>query len=171
MHIRSVIAAIAMLLGAITFTFAGQARSKQSHSATEIRIQILDSHNHRPLKHRKVRIMFSGMDGQWYSKARNMTAYTGPDGIALFEVTEPIPPLVDVFVRWAYPCSNPEAYSMQSAIQNGVVVQWTPTGIKSTDESCSASSQSVLRKRQPGEIVFFVHPMNHFVWAWYDRWK
>jgi hypothetical protein len=143
----------------------------QSHPPTEINVQIMDSHDHRPLKHRKVQITFSGMDGQWYSQAHNMTGYTGSDGIAVFQVTEPVPPLVAVFVWWAYPCSRPENFSTESVIKDGVVAQWHLTGITKTDKSCAANPQAPQLVRQAGKVIFFVHPMNRFAWAWYDTWE
>jgi hypothetical protein len=148
-----------------------QGLPSQSHPPTEISVQIMDSHDHRPLKHRKVQITFSGMDGQWYSKARNMTEYTRSDGIAVFEVTEPVPPLIGVFVWWAYPCSRPETFSTDSVTKNGVVAQWPLTGIEKADKSCAADPRAPQPERQAGKVIFFVHPMNRFAWAWYDTWK
>jgi hypothetical protein len=38
--------------------------AKPPDQPTEIRVQIMDSRTHRPLKGHKVQIMFSGMDGR-----------------------------------------------------------------------------------------------------------
>ncbi|HVA17586.1 MAG TPA: hypothetical protein VMV59_07730 [Candidatus Dormibacteraeota bacterium] len=100
-----------------------------------------------------------------------MVGRTGADGIVVFDVSQPVPPLVDVFVWWAYPCTSPEIYSTHAVLDDGVVGQWPASGIKKADKWCTASPQAPSPQEQPGKIIFFIHPLNRFVWAWYDTWK
>lgn len=53
----------AMLTLVIAVTSASQLLAKPPDQPTEIRVQIMDSRTHRPLKDHKVQITFSGMDG------------------------------------------------------------------------------------------------------------
>jgi len=161
----------AMLILVIAVMSASQSLAKPSDQPTEIRVQIMDSRTHRPLKGRKVQITFSGMDGQWYRNAPRMIGRTGSDGVVVFEVKQPIPPLMDVLDWWAYPCSRPETYSTQAVLEDGEVAHWPSTGIKKADKWCTADSQAPQPQRQPGKVIFFVHPLNRFQYAWYDTWK
>lgn len=112
-----------ILLTALALALPPAAFARQSRQA-EIRIQVLDSQTHRPLRHRSVQVTLSGMDGQFYEHAPETTGRTGRDGIAIFKVNQPAPPIIGVFVRWAYPCSNTQAYSTSAVFKNGVVVHW-----------------------------------------------
>jgi hypothetical protein len=160
-----------MLMVAIAMMSASHALAKPSDQPTEIRVQIMDSRTHRPLKAREVQITFSGMDGEWYHNAPTIKGRTGPDGVVVLEVKPPVPPRMDVFVWWAYPCSIPEDFSTQEVLGDGVVAHWPLTGIKKADKWCTADSQAPQSQRQPGKVIFFIHPMNRFVWAWYDAWE
>jgi hypothetical protein len=159
-----------MLITVTATASAPQPPTKPPDQPTEIRLQIVDSRTHSPLKGRRVQITFSGADGQ-YQDASAVTGRTASDGVVVFEIKQPIRPVMDVFVWWAFPCSRPEAYSTQTVIEDGVIAQWPPTGIKKLDEWCTANSQATRFQRQPGKVIFMVHPMNRFVWAWYDTWK
>ena len=161
----------AMLTLVIAVMSASQLLAKPPDQPTEIRVQIMDSRTHRPLKGHKVQIMFSGMDGQWYHNAPNMIGRTDSDGNVVFEVKQPIPPMMDVVDWWAYPCSNPAVYSTQTVFQDGVVAHWPSTGISKADKWCTSDSQAPLPQKQPGKVIFFVHPLNRFQYAWYDLWK
>jgi hypothetical protein len=59
-----------------------------------------------------------------------MVGRAGADGVVVFEVNRPIPPLMDVFVWWADPSSNPEVHSTRTISEDGVVAHWPPTGVK-----------------------------------------
>src|SRR6266702_4085180 len=91
------------------------------------------------------------MDGQWYHNAPKLIGRSGSDGVVVFEVKQPIPPLMDVLDWWAYPCSNPEAYSTRVVLEDGVIALWPTTGIKRADKWCTADSQSPQPQRQPGQ--------------------
>jgi hypothetical protein len=160
-----------VLTAVIATMFSSQLLAKPSEKATEIHVQIVDSRTHRPLKGHKVQITFSGMDGQFYQNAPRMVGRTGSDGEVVFDINQSIPPLMDVLVWWAYPCSNPEVYSTPAVLEDGVVARWSRTGDRKTDEWCTADPQVPRLQEQPGKVVFFAHPMNRFVWAWYDTWK
>jgi len=170
-HVSCEIAQKAILTAVSAMMFSSQPLAKPSDQATEIRVQIMDSRTHRPLTGHKVQITFSGMDGQFYHNAPRMVGRTGSDGVVVFDVNQPIPPLMDVFVWWAYPCSRPEVYSTPAVLENGVVARWPPTGVKKADKWCTADPQAPRPQEQPGKVVFLVHPMNRFVWDWYDTWK
>jgi hypothetical protein len=144
--------------------------AKPQNQPTEIRVQIMDSRTHRPLKGRKVQITFSGTDRQFYNNAPRMIGRTGSDGVVVFKVGQPVPPFMGVFVWWAYPCANPETFSARSVLDDGVIAQWSHTGIKKADEWCTADPHAPQLQRQSGTVIFFVHPMNRFVWSWYDLW-
>ena len=134
-------------------------------------MQIMDSRTHRPLRGRKVQITFSGSDGQFHHNAQSLEGSTDSDGIVIFDVNQPIPPVMNVFVWWAYPCSSPEAYSTLAVLKDGIVARWPLTGIKKSDNWCTANPKAPLPQQQPGKVVFFVHPMNRLAWAWHETWK
>lgn len=160
-----------LLTAIVALAFSSQTLAIPPGRTAEIRVQIMDSRTHRPLKGRKVQITFTGMDGEFYHNAPRMIGRTGSDGVVVFNVNQPIPPRMDVFVWWAYPCSNPEVYSTRAVLKDGVVARWPPSGVKKADKWCTAGPQVSRPQEQPGKVVFFVHPMNRFAWAWYDLWK
>jgi hypothetical protein len=169
--IRLGIARKAMSILAIAMMSGSQPFARTSDQSTEIRVQIVDSRTHRPLKGRRVQITFSGMDGQWYHNAPTMKGRTGSDGVLVLEVKQPVPPRMDVFVWWAYPCSFPEDFSTQEVLKEGMVGHWPPSRFKKAEKWCTADSDAPLPQRRPGEVIFFIHPMNWFVWVWYDTWE
>ena len=90
-----------MSLVGIALMFASQTPARPPDNANKIRVQIMDSRTHGPLKDRKVQITFSNSDGQSYHNAPSMEGRTDSDGIVIFEVNQPIPPVIGVFVWWA----------------------------------------------------------------------
>lgn len=133
---------------------------------TGIRVRIVDSKTRQLLKGRKVQVIFSGTDGQWHGKPLTMTAYTGPGGILVFSLKKPIPPLMHIVDLAAYPGSRPEAFPTQEILQNGVIASWPPSGIQKADRWCTPDSHVTEPQKRPGEVVFFVHPLN----AWQNFW-
>ena len=170
MNASSGMLAVAALVIA-AMTFALQQRAKPPNQTTEIRIQIMDSRTHLPLKGRRVEITLSALDGQFYNKPPHKVGHTGSDGVAAFDVDEPIPPFIDVFLWYGYTCSDKEVYSIRSILGDGVVANWRLSGYKKADKWCTADSQAPRPQEQPGKIVIFVHPMNRFVWSWYDTFR
>lgn len=152
-------------------TPASQQPVKPPDHTTQIRLQVMDSRTHLPLKGRRVQITFAGPDGQLYNKAPYKVGHTGSDGVVTFDLNEPIPPFIDVFFWYAYPCSDKEVYSTRSILDGGVVATWHLTGYKKADKWCAADSQAPQLQEQPGKLVMFVHPMNRFVWSWYDTFR
>jgi hypothetical protein len=169
-HIGRQTALKAMLILVIAVMSASPLLAKPQDQPTEIRVQILDSRTHRPLKGRRVQITLSGMDGQWYHDSPMMVGNTGSDGAVIFKLGQPVPPLVGVFVWWTYECSEPEDFSVRSILEDGVVAHWPHIGIKKADKWCTADPQAPEPQKQPGTVIFFVHSMNRFVWTWYDLW-
>ena len=140
---------------------------------TEIRVRIMDSKTRQPLKGRKVQISFSDMDGQWYNKSGvggwplTMTTRTGPDGIVVFSIKKPIPPLMDIVDLAAYPCSRPEAFPTQEILENGVIASWPLSGLQKADRWCTSDPHVTELQKRSGEVVFFVHPLNAWQSFWY----
>jgi hypothetical protein len=133
-----------------------------AQSTTEIRVRILHSKTHRPMKGRKVEIQFSGNDGQWYSNAPHLIGQTGSDGVVVFRAKQPVAPRIDIVDLKGYPCSFPEEFSTQDVLQSGVVANWTIIGKQETqkaDEWCTPDPSAPQLQATPGELVFFVHPL------------
>ena len=130
-----------------------------------VAVMTFASRTHLPLKGRRIEITLSAPDGHFYNKAPHKVGHTGSDGVAAFEVDEPIPPFIDVFLWYGYTCSDKEVCSTRSILDDGVVASWRFTGYKKADKWCTADSQTPRPQEQPGKIVIFVHPMNRFVWS------
>jgi hypothetical protein len=128
-------------------------------SATEIRVRILYSKNHHPMKGRRVEIQFSGMDGQWYQNAQHLIGRTQADGMVVFRVKQPVPPRIDIVDLKGYPCSDPEEFSTEEVLQKGIIAHWTLTGVQKADEWCTPDVTATQSQATPGEVVFFVHPL------------
>jgi hypothetical protein len=161
------------MLTAVAMTFASRQSVKPSGHVTEIHIQVMDSRTHLPLKGRRVQITFSGPDGQFYNKAPYKVGHTGSDGVVTFEVSEPIPPFISVFLWYAYTSSDTGTgvYSTRSILDDGTLASWRPTGNKKADKWCAADSNARQLQKQPGKVIIFAHPMNRFVWSWYDTFS
>lgn len=162
---------MATLTAFVAMTSASQQPVKLPDHATQIRIQVMDSRAHLPLKGRRVQVAFAGPDGQLYNKAPYKVGQTDSDGIVAFDFNEPIPPFIDVFLWYAYRCSDKEVYSTRSILDDGVVATWRLTGNKKADKWCAADSQAPQPQEQPGKVVIFVHPMNRLIWSWYDTFR
>ena len=128
-------------------------------SATEIRVRILHSKNHHPMKGRRVEIQFTGIDGQWYQDAPHLIVRTHADGVAVFRVKQPVPPQFGIVDLKGYPCSFPEEFSAEEVLQKGVVAHWRLTGVQKADEWCTPDTSATQPQTRPGEVVFFVHPL------------
>ena len=155
LQIRKVLLIVAVI------GLAHQSRAADSpEPATQIRVRILHSKTHRPMKGRRVEVQFSGMDGQWYSNAPHLIARTGSDGVVTFEVKQPLPRTIDIVDLTGYPCSFPEEFPTLEVLAHGVVGKWTLTGVPKADEWCTADTNARQPQQRPGEVVFFVHPLN-----------
>lgn len=151
-----------MPLAAFTAAFMLFSTAAPAQSTTEIRIRILHSKTHRPLKGRSVEVQFSGMDGKWYSNAQHLIGKTGSDGIVVFRLKQPVAPRIDIVDLEGYPCSHPEEFSSQDVLRIGVVAHWTLLGkpeTKKADDWCTPDLSAPELQATPGEIVFFVHPL------------
>lgn len=180
---------IALLLASVVVTCLGHNRNVATEHretyfccgnwgrvmCTEIRVRIVDSKTRQPLKGRLVQINFSDMDGKWYNKSGVggwplvMTTHTGPGGIVVFSVKKPIPPLMEIVDGAAYTCSRPEAFPTKEILENGVIASWPRSGIQEADRWCTPDPDPHVTEPQkrPGEVVFFVHPLDDWQNFWY----
>jgi hypothetical protein len=147
-----------ILAPAIALTFALLSFAMPTEQPIEIRVRIMDSRTHRPLKERKIQITFSGVDGEWYHNATIMTTNTGPDGVAVFLVKQPIPPKIDVIDLAGYPCSRPEAFHTQEILETGIVASWPASGIRKADQWCMPGPQVAQPQKKRGKLYSsFIH--------------
>jgi hypothetical protein len=137
----------------------------------EIRLQVLDAQTHRPVKGRPVYISFSAQKGLWPPNSLTMTVHTGADGIATFAVSEPVLSFFRVTVRRTFPCETAPSYRTSDVIHDGVVTHWTLDKSKKQNKWCTANPHVPDLQKRPRTIVFLVHPMNRFAWAWRDTWE
>jgi hypothetical protein len=151
--------------GGMAFTFGLQS-SVIPKNATEIRVLIMDSKAHRPLKGRKVQIGFWRMDGQRYDKWLTLTGKTGADGVVVFEIKQPVPPSIDIVDLTGCPCTFPEEFPTQEILQNGVVGRRPTSGMRKVNQWCNPNPNAAQPQQRPGEVVFFIHPLN----AWQNFW-
>ncbi len=100
-----------------------------------------------------------------------MIGRTGTDGVVVFQVKQPVPPRVDVLDLQAYPCSRPEDFSTKDILERGIVAHVPPSPFKKVAKWCPANSQAPQPQRQPGEVIFFIHPLNRWQYSWYDLWR
>jgi hypothetical protein len=114
-----------------------------------------------------VQITFSDLGGQWQSDALFMTAITGPDGVAVFQLKQPILPRVDILDPAGYPCSQPRDFPTQEILDNGVVARWPDIGVQKLDQWCTPDVQAAPPQQKPGEVAFFVHPFSVLENFWY----
>lgn len=150
---------------------APQVFTKPSDQPTVIRIQIMDSRSHRPLKGRRVIISFTDVDGRWLRKPPTSKGRTGSDGVVSLEVKRPVPPRIGVFIWWVYPCTDQGDFSTQEVLADGLVAHWTSSSFKKVEKWCTAELPAPQPHRQPGKLIIFVHPMNRLVWSWYNTWR
>ena len=135
-----------------------------AQSTTEIRVRILHSKTHRPLKGRKVEISFYGTDGKSYSGMGQQVGRTQSDRVAVFRVKQPVPALVNIQDLNGYTCSDPELFPTRDVMQSGAVAPWTPMGkqypdMQKADDWCTPDPNAPQHQATPGELVFFVHPL------------
>ncbi len=104
------------------------------------------------------------MDGHPHYKPLTVTAYTRPGGILVFSVKKPIPPLMNIVDLAAYPPT-------QEILENGVIASWPPNGIQKADHWCTPDPHVTEPQKRPGEVLFFVHPLNVWQNFWYTLLK
>lgn len=155
-----------LLIMALVTTISGQTRPASSPNGVEIHVQIVDSHSHRPLKGRKVQVDWLDTHGKWHP----LIGHTAADGFVTFPIKEPIPPSIAVQDFWAYNCAT-EVFSTQEVLDHGIVSVWPHTASKKANKWCTADRNAPEPHPTPGEITFFVHPMNRVEYAWYSLWK
>ena len=133
-------------------------------ATVEFRVRILDSKTHHPLKSRRVQI--TPMDGKSYSDAPLQVGRTQSDGVAIFRVKEPVPLFIGILDLNGYGCTEGEVFPTRDIIQSGVVApSWIPIGkqdpkLKKVDQWCMPDPNAAQPQARPGEIIFFVHPLN-----------
>src|SRR5258708_732478 len=93
------------------------------------------------------------------------------DGPATFEMDRQLRPGASVFVRYVVAWANPDGFETQRVLDRGLVIPWAAPGFAKTDGWCTRDGNAVEPVSSPGEVVLLVHPMNRFVWAWYETWK
>jgi hypothetical protein len=150
---------IPVLLFMLILAFADSTPA-QPNDYKEIRVRILQSNTHRPMKRRTVEIQFSGADGQWYSPAKHLIGHTNSKGVVVFKVIGPVPPRIDIIDLKGYPCSFPEEFETSQVLQRGIVAGWQVTGVESADKWCRPLEDAPVPIAAPGEVVFFVHQLN-----------
>jgi hypothetical protein len=154
------------LIVALATSVGGQTGTAASPKQFELHVRIMDSQTHRPLKGRKVQVDWWDTNGKWHPLIR----HTAADGIVIFPIKEPIPPSIAVQDFWAYNC-NTEFFSTQEVLDHGIITHWPHSGIKKADKFCTPNPDASQLQQRPGEITFFVHPLNRFEYAWYSLWK
>jgi hypothetical protein len=148
-------------------------RTKAVAQTTELRVRILRSKNHRPIKGRWVQVQFFGPRGESYANAPQQVGRTRSDGIVIFRVAEPVPAFIDVVDLNGYPCSDLEVFPTADLMRRGVVSPaWTPRGkqslgLRKADEWCTPDPSAPQPRAAPGEVVFYVHPLNF--WQRFQR--
>jgi hypothetical protein len=81
-----------MLFTVAAALMVGFTTTASPQSITEIRVRILYSKSHRPMKGRRVEIQFTGLNGEWYQNAPHLVGRTHADGVVVFHVKQPVPP-------------------------------------------------------------------------------
>ena len=156
-----------LLMVVLTSTVSGQTGTPTPPNEVEMRVRIMDSRSHRSLKGRKVQVDWWDANGNWHP----LIGRTAADGVVIFRIKQPIPPRIAVQDFWAYNCAHPREFATQEVLGHGVVAAWPRSGSKKLDDWCTADLNDSQPQRRPGEIAFFVHPLNRFQYAWYSLWE
>jgi hypothetical protein len=156
-----------LLIVALISTVSGQTGTATPLREVEIRVRIMDSRGHRVLEGRKVQVDWWDDNGKWHP----LIGHTAADGVVVFRMKQPIPPRIAVQDFWAYNCAIPREFATQEVLDHGVVAAWPHSGSKKADKWCTADPKAPQPQQRPGEIIFFVHPLNRFEYAWYSLWE
>jgi hypothetical protein len=143
----------------------------QSQMPIMLRVRLLDSHTHKPLSNRSIQLTFTNIDGDWIQNGMMLKGRTGKDGVATFNIGQPISPRFSIFVWYGIACFRKDDFSTKQILDQGIVAGWADTGISKLDGWCAAEANATRPVQSPGEAVIFVHPQNRFVWAWEDTWR
>jgi len=152
-----------LLVAVLTSTVSGQTGTATPPNEVEMRVRIMDSRSRRLLKGRKVQVDRWDANGKWHP----LVGRTAADGVVVFRIKQPLPPRIAVQALWAYNCAIPREFATQEALDHGVVAAWPHSSSKKADKWCTADSNACQQQR-PGEITFFVHPLNRLEYAWYS---
>jgi hypothetical protein len=156
-----------LIMVVLTSTVSGQTGTATPPNEVEMRVRIMDSRSHQSLKSRKVQVDWWDANGKW----RPLIGRTAADGVVVFRIKQPIPPRIAMQDFWAYNCAIPREFATQEVLDHGVVAAWPHSAIKKADKWCTADSNASQPQQRPGEITFFVHPLNRLEYAWYSLWE
>jgi hypothetical protein len=149
-----------MLIAVIAMMSASAPMAKPSDQPTEIRIQVMDSRTHRPLKRKRVDISFFDENGGVVQPPKRI-GKTGSDGVVVLNLKQPIPPRMGVGVWGVYLCTTQPNFPTQAILQDGVITSWKfGHGGDGKDKRCTAKSKAPQPQREPGRIILFGQTMN-----------
>ncbi|MGO9337165.1 MAG: hypothetical protein ACLPY1_06625 [Terracidiphilus sp.] len=164
-------ASISIILSAVLW-LAPMITRAQSENPTVLRVRVLDSQTHQPLNGRLLQLTFTNMNGETVSNGLILKGRTGKDGVATFDIAQPIPPRFSIFVWYAVACFRPEDFATQQVIEKGIAsASWHFTGFPKLDKRCTPKPNAAQTVQSPGEVEVYVHPQNRFVWAWEDTFR
>jgi len=132
-----------------------------------IRVRVLDSRTHAPLKGRRIQVTLSGMDGQFHHEAITKIGRSGPDGLVVFDLGATVPPRVDVFDLSGYPCSSPEVFPISDILKDGVVAQVQISTYQKVIDWCTPDNGAAKIEQRPGGVGVLTHPLNILQNFWY----
>jgi hypothetical protein len=168
--VRCRVAIHALFLATASFAMV-HVRAQDTHSVV-IKVRVLNSHTREPLKGRQLQLTLTAMNGEWVDNGLIVKGRTEKDGIATFDIAEPVPPRFAIFVWWATPCYRPQDFATKQVAESGVAANWTATGTQKLDAMCETEPTSLPPPpRSPCEVNILVHRRNRLVWAWEDIWR
>jgi hypothetical protein len=126
-----------------------------------VQVLVLDYKTGRPVKGREVEMILPDAKGDVYDRSPQIFKKTGKDGIAVFNISSPLPP--QLWVMAEFPCTRRQAFGTSKVLQQGIIGDHADFALCENPTALPATTQ-------PGEIVLYIRRLNpwlrfqHLLW-------
>jgi hypothetical protein len=127
-----------------------------SQALAEVRVRVLDYKTGHPVQGRTVGLLLPDDEGEIRNDSMTMLARTGRDGVAVFHVSQPLPPSLWILPGQKmadWPCTKRQQFGTTEVRERGAV------GDLADFPFCEHHTSSTA-KAQPGEVVVYTRRLN-----------
>jgi hypothetical protein len=127
-----------------------------AQAVSEVRVRVLDYRTGRPVQRRTVQLLLPVSPGQIRNDSVRMLAKTGGDGVAVFHLSEPLPPILWIVPEYSmgdYSCTKRQEFETSEVLREGVVGDVADFPLCEHHISSSVTAG-------PGEVVVYTRRLN-----------
>jgi hypothetical protein len=149
----------------VLLAFSSTTHRQSALPPSVVQVLVLDYKTGRPVKGGEVEMILPDAKGDVYNRSPQIFKKTGKDGIAVFDISPPLPP--QLWVMAEFPCTRRQAFGTSEVLQRGVIGDHADFALCKNPTSLPATAQ-------PGEIVIYIRRLNpwlrfqHLLWEIFE---